>query len=311
MSRKKRSDRSANQLVANRAQELKLPRDDAFTSYVMDRVLYRLGRSSQAKEFYLKGGVLVANLVDEPYRFTRDIDIARRRGPSDPDDIRDRFRKILRVQAEDGIVFDAGGVKAFPADRDADGYDGVKVKIHASIGAHGVDIQVDVGFGDAVVPAAKPTSLQPFLETDKAARVLAYDAAGVVAEKVETILSKFPAIAHRLKDILDVVVMSEALRFDSGILVKALRATLQRRGTPADVSVLDDMQDKLIGRKWSRDWATMRKDKRVLGALELADAVAKFDAFVRPVLLAVAGKRPSPQSWSPGGPWVRHTHPAP
>ena len=74
MSRKSSTERSVNQRVGNAAREHKLIRIDAFVAYVMDRLLDRLGRSSQADEFYLKGGVLVANLVAEPYRFTRDID---------------------------------------------------------------------------------------------------------------------------------------------------------------------------------------------------------------------------------------------
>ncbi len=44
----------------------------------MDRLLYRLGRSRHAREFYLKGGLLVANLLQTPHRFTRDIDFLQR-----------------------------------------------------------------------------------------------------------------------------------------------------------------------------------------------------------------------------------------
>lgn len=83
--------------MGNEASRRRLARNDAFVAYVMDRLLYRLGRSSQADEFYLKGGVLVANLVAEPHRFTRDVDFLRRHGPPDPDDIRPRFERILAV----------------------------------------------------------------------------------------------------------------------------------------------------------------------------------------------------------------------
>ena len=67
MSPKPRTARSVNQRVGNVARERGLDRDDAFVAYAMDRFLYRLGRSSQANEFALKGGVLVANLIDELY----------------------------------------------------------------------------------------------------------------------------------------------------------------------------------------------------------------------------------------------------
>lgn len=86
MSRKKDKARSVAQLVANRGRNRRMTRDDAFKAYAIDRLLYRLGRSKHAKELYLKGGVLVANLIGAPHRFTRDIDVARRHGPCDPDD---------------------------------------------------------------------------------------------------------------------------------------------------------------------------------------------------------------------------------
>ena len=88
MSRRHRQARSVGQRVANRARERRLSRDDAFTAYAMDRLLCRLGKSPQASEFFLKGGVLVAHLVDAPHRFTRDIDVLRRHGPADPHGVR-------------------------------------------------------------------------------------------------------------------------------------------------------------------------------------------------------------------------------
>ena len=80
MSKRQRDDKSISQRVANRGRERRLSRDDAFTAYAMDRLLCRLGKSSQASEFFLKGGVLVAQLIRAPHRFTRDIDVLRGHG---------------------------------------------------------------------------------------------------------------------------------------------------------------------------------------------------------------------------------------
>src|SRR5690606_5761504 len=122
------------------------------------------------------------------------------------------------------------------------------------------------------------------------------------AEKIETILSKFPVIRHRLKDLLDVVVMSEALDFDGEGLTASLRATLARRGTRPDPRVLDDMRTELTGRRWQTDWATMLREKAVAGPMDLATAIARFDGFVRPLLDAPSGGA-SPPRWERGGPW--------
>lgn len=302
MSRKKSQVKATNQRVANQARERRLARDDGFVAYGMDRLLYRLGRSSQAGEFILKGGVLVANLVDAPHRFTRDIDVLRRHGPADPDDIRRRFREIVTVPASDGVEFGSDGVRAVSADHDVDGYDGVKVFVRASVGAHRFDLLIDIGFGDALVPPATRVELRPFLEDDEPARVFAYEPEPMIAEKIETLLSKFPAIQHRLKDLLDVVSMAEMLDLDGTTMVASLQATLRRRATPVDMQVLDDMRSELVGRRWQSDWAIMLREKAVARPLDLAQAVALFERFVRPLLVALETGR-SPGRWEPRGPW--------
>jgi hypothetical protein len=301
MSRKSSTVRSVNQRVGNAAREHKLIRVDAFAAYVMDRLLYRLGRSSQVDEFYLKGGVLVANLVDEPYRFTRDIDFLRRKGPPDPDEIRGRFEDVIAVAAGDGIVF--GKVRTVRAERDEDDYDGVKAFIAASIEGNDIEIRVDIGFGDAVEPPVERIRLTPFLHDDPPASLRAYPPGPVVAEKVQTVLSKSPRIRHRLKDILDVAVLSDRLEFDGAELLTSLQATFDRRETPLGIEPLDAMAEELRGRRWEQDWAVMVRDKSAKATRSLTDAVVRFDRFVRPILLAMA-TNDDPGTWPRGGPWT-------
>ena len=284
MSGRRDRDRSVAQRVENRAHALRLARVDALTAYAMDRLLFRLGRSRHAKEFFLKGGVLVANLMDAPHRFTRDIDLMRRHGPAAPDDLRRRFRDVVAVSVDDGIRFDLEDVRAEVATRALEGYEGIKISIRALVGESEVDMRVDIGFGDAVVPPAARTLLKPFLLDDPPAHIFAYRTESVLAEKIETILDKFPAIRHRLKDILDVAVLSAMGTIDREQMVASLRATLARRGTAPDARVLDDMRGELRGRRWETDWATMRKEKAVAGDLTLQAAVERFERFVRPLL---------------------------
>jgi hypothetical protein len=244
--------RSVGQRVANRGRERRLTRDDAFTAYAMDRLLCRLGKSSQAPEFFLKGGLLVAHLIDAPHRFTRDIDFLRRHGPPEPDDIRRRFREVVTVKLADGVVFDPEAVRAVVADHDLDGYDGVKVYVGAQVAGHTLDLRVDIGFGDAVEPPARRVELAPFLGDDEPARILAYEPGPVLAEKIETLISKFPAIQHRLKDLLDVVALSATLDFDGAALTASLSATLARRGTAPDTRALRCLRPAAAHR---RRWA--------------------------------------------------------
>jgi hypothetical protein len=303
MSRRQDQERSVGQRVANRGRERRLSRDDAFTAYAMDRLLCRLGKSTQAPEFFLKGGVLVANLIDAAHRFTRDIDFLRRHGPADPEDLRQRFREVVAVPLDDGVVFEQAGVRAVTADHAEDGYDGVKVFVRTRVSGHHFDLRIDIGFGDALEPPATRIELQPFLDSDEPARLLAYGPGPVLAEKIETRVSKFPAVQHRIKDLLDVVALSATLDFDGAELLASLRATLIRRGTSADIRVLDDLRTMLAGRRWKTDWATMLREKAVAEPVALEDAIAKFDAFVRPLLSAMSGGVVPLQWRAPGPRW--------
>lgn len=301
--RRTKADRSTGQQVSNRGRERGLSRDDAFTAYVMDRLLHRLGRSRLRTEFFLKGGLLVANLVDAPHRFTRDIDVLRRHGRPSPDDLREMFREVVAVEASDGVAFTAGGVRAVASDHDVDGYDGVKVFVRATVGSHEVDVRIDIGFGDAVVPPVTRRSLSPFLEGDESARVLAYEPEPVIAEKVETLVSGFPAVLHRLKDIFDVVALADTHAFDGARLTGSLDATFERRQTRLDVLVIDDMHGIVGERAWRTAWATMLREKAAVRPIDLREAVRRFDVFVRPVLESMRAGGPPPGRWEPRGPW--------
>ncbi|WP_224191275.1 nucleotidyl transferase AbiEii/AbiGii toxin family protein [Nannocystis pusilla] len=212
----------------------------------MDRLLYRLGRSRHAKRFYLKGGLLVANFLENPHRFTRDIDMLCKHAPAKPDAIRQKFREVVAVKVDDGILFEPDGVRAEIARRELEGYEGVTVWIRAEVGNVVVDLKIDIGFGDAVIPDPRHIELKSFLSGDPPPRVYAYPLGPVLAEKIETIVAKFPAIEHRLKDILDVVTLTGAQSVPEDLLA-SLRATFERRGTRPDLMVLDDMRTELRG----------------------------------------------------------------
>lgn len=81
-----------------------------------------------------------------------------------------------------------------------------------------------------------------------------------------------------------------------------MTATFNRRGTRPDTATLDEMTEQMAGREWTRDWATMIQEKRVVDARNLAEAIADFDRLVRPILLCMnAGHRLG--SWKPGHGW--------
>jgi len=193
-------------------------------------------------------------------------------------------------------------VRTSRAERDEDDYDGVKAFIAASIEGNDVEVRVDIGFGDAVEPAVERIRLAPFLPEDPPASVRAYPPGPVIAEKVQTVLAKLPKIRHRLKDILDVVVLSDHMEFEGTELLASVRATFDRRETQISVEPLDALVEELQGRRWEQDWAAMVRDKAARTTYSLTDAVARFDRFVRPILGSMEADG-DPGIWPRGGLW--------
>ena len=122
--------------------------------YVMERFLYRLSQSDYADKFVLKGALLFA--VWEPEyerRTTMDIDLL-----GFTDNALDHLEHITRMVCEtnvedDGIRFDLENIRAERIKEDAN-YEGVRIRTFALLERSRVPLQVDIGFGDALVPDA-------------------------------------------------------------------------------------------------------------------------------------------------------------
>jgi len=268
----------------NRARERQMTVADADKAYAAVGVLNRLARSQYGNRFYLKGGHLVASLLDQPHRATRDVDMlhADPHAP-DVDYIRQVFRSLARIRIDDGLAFRHDDVTARRAERELDDYDGVKVVIRASIENAAVDVHIDIGFGDAVVPDARRARIPPFIDGQASPYVFAYPAEAQIAEKTETMLTKMAP--HRLKDIVDVILLARC-GVDEEIQTASIRATFQRRGTNIDVAraALEELQELPKHREWQTHWHTMLRDKAVQEKLEFQDAVGEFVRFVERVL---------------------------
>lgn len=122
--------------------------------YAIERLLYRLSISPHRDQFILKGAMLFAAWFDDPFRPTQDLDLL---GFGDPavTAIKTVFDAICQAQVEDdGLVLDTDGLSVEPIREDQQ-YGGVRVKTTAYLGRTRIPVQVDIGFGDAVTPAAQ------------------------------------------------------------------------------------------------------------------------------------------------------------
>jgi len=100
----------------------------------------------------------------------------------------------------------------------------------AFLGRTRIPVQVDIGFGDAITPAAQELEF-PSLLSAEGPRLKAYPKETVVAEKLQAIVALGQANS-RMKDFYDLLALSRLFAFEGRSLVQAMRATFERRSTP-------------------------------------------------------------------------------
>lgn len=184
----------------------------------------------------LKGAILFTAWMDDPHRPTRDADLLGIGDNSVPA-LEKTFRGVCGVSVrDDGIAFLPDSVRAAVI-REDQTYEGVRIKLLGLLDGARIPVQVDVGFGDAVVPAPRALTLPKLLDFP-APRLKAYSPASVIAEKFETMV-KLGIANSRMKDYYDIWVMIHQFRLNKRTLGRAILKTCERRKTtlPTDLPV--------------------------------------------------------------------------
>lgn len=196
--------------------------------FTLERILYRLSRSEHADRFILKGALLFNLWFELPHRPTRDADLLGR-GSVDLESMRRAFGDVARVDGEDGMTFDPKSVRVVEIRKNA-GYAGARVHIDGELRGARCRTQIDIGFGDAVVPGPVESTYPVLLDDLPAPRLRAYPVYTVISEKLHAIVL-FGMTNSRLKDYFDVSVVLERETLDDRILAAAIAATFARRET--------------------------------------------------------------------------------
>lgn len=277
--------------------------------YANERLLHRLSVSPYASAFVLKGAALFTLWTGRAHRATRDIDLL---GFGEPTEARLRvvFEEVLRLDVvDDGVRFDAASLEVGPIREDQE-YGGVRITLRAQIATAQVRLQVDVGFGDAITPGPELVDFPPLLDF-AAPKMRAYPRPTVVAEKLEAMV-KLGIANSRMKDFYDVVIMSRTFAFDGDELVRAIRATFERRGTALPDGLPLALTDEFaVDATKLAQWAGfVRKSGASTELRDFGEVVREARQFLAEPLSAALTPAPWSAAWGVSGPWRRTGEPA-
>ena len=293
---------SVRQRLLNQAQGESRPFQELLQYYAMERFLYRLARSPHADEFILKGALLLSAWRSPLSRSTMDIDLLGKTS-NKLDHIRSIFSKICVLDVEpDGMSFDPASLETARIKEDAD-YEGVRVRFNGILARARISMQIDIGFGDVVLPEITTIEYPTLLEFPVPV-LRAYPKEAVIAEKLEA-MTVLAALNSRMKDFFDLWALSQAYSFDSGTLMKAITATFHHRGTALQALPIGMSVEFANSKEKSAQWTAFLRRARLESAPKrFADIVAVVRQFAHPVLSAASSGDPFIASWMPGGPWL-------
>lgn len=287
---------SVRQRLRNLARERVEDFDYVLRQYVMQRLLYRLSCSEYADQFLLKGALLFWIWNEDFHRPTRDIDLLGF-GDSDVPGLEKVFREIVSREEDDGLIFDVDSVKGIEIKEDAD-YSGVRIMGFANLKSARIPFQVDIGYGDIVIPAAEEVELPVYLDFP-VPQLRAYPVYTVVAEKLQAMVM-LGLVNSRMKDFYDIRIIAHTMTLDGALLARAIKATFETRKTIIAIDALTIFSDgfKQDAGKHTQ-WKAFLNKNNITSEASFSESVTEIQQFIEPVYHSITKQQLFQMQWLP------------
>ena len=251
-------------------------------NYMLERFLERVSLSRYHDNYIIKGGFLIASMVGLDSRATMDMDATIKGYPVNEEAIRKMVEDIIAVPVEDAIHFCLKSVREI---REGDEYTGYRVALTADYEKMAVPLKLDITTGDKITPREIEYSYKLMME-DRSIRVLAYNLSTILAEKLETVVSRGNQNT-RPRDYYDIYILSklQAENIDVDSLKAALSATTAKRGSSElMMQYAEIMRTVKSSDVMKRQWNNYRKDFDYAAGIEFEETcdavVAMMDELV-------------------------------
>ena len=250
------------------ARDNKVSAQIALQNYMLERLLVRIQLSPYADMLVLKGGMLVMSMLGARARTTRDMDATLKSCTLAKNPLMEMFEEICSIEAGDGVRLDVISCHRM---HETDTYGGIRIGILARQESIRTHLKVDITTGDAITPDAM-RYVYPLMPDDGDLQVLAYNVETLLAEKIETIVSRGTQNT-RMRDFYDVYMLEKAGHYDIATLGKALRATALHRKSTRQMDRCETIVSELRNSKLMHvRWRDYRHDNRYATDIDFSDA---------------------------------------
>lgn len=224
--------------IKKKAAEKNISPQLVLQNYMLERLLERISLSAFKNNFILKGGFLISAIVGLDTRATMDLDTTIKGFTLTHEAIREIFEQVCAVEIADDVTFVLADISDI---REGDDYPGIRVALKANYPPISVPLTVDVTTGDAITPGEVEYAL-PLMFDDRTISIFAYTLETVLAEKIETVLSRSVANT-RPRDFYDIYILYALRGVDCNAqtLRQALERTTAKRGSEQVLEVYPDI----------------------------------------------------------------------
>lgn len=298
---KKNLPASVHARLLNLARAENRPLNELLQYYAIERFLFRLGELPLRNQFVLKGAQMLRAWMDSPFaRPTMDVDLLGRVN-NEIENLEEIVRLCCLVEIEDGVVFDPESVRGERIKKDAE-YQGVRVFLKGFLGKIRLGVQIDFGFGDAVVPAPVEIALPQLLDLGSP-RLLGYTPESAIAEKFHAMVA-LDVTNTRYKDFYDIRLLSRNLEFDGTILAAAVEATFRVRKTALPARTPNALTETFTNdHNKQRQWQAFIRKNRLDDSIDLKETAKQIENFLMPIVAALKSGENFPKAWSSSKGW--------
>ena len=173
--------------IKNYAKSKSIAAQVVLQNYMFERFLARLSMSDYREKFVVKGGMLIAAIVGLDTRSTMDLDTTLRNLPLTEEKVMEAVENICKITLGDDVIFE---VKSIAPIRKDDRYGGFCVRLDAIYDTIVTPLSIDVSTGDVITPEAVEYEFSGIFDEEIRIKMWGYNIESVMAEKVETILSR-------------------------------------------------------------------------------------------------------------------------
>jgi len=238
--------------IKNIAKEKNISAQLVLQNYMLERLLERISVSKYQSNFILKGGFLIAAIVGLDSRTTMDMDATLKGLFVTKELVTQMFNEICGIQVDDAIEF---YIERIGEIREEDEYSGFRISLSAHYPPMVVPLKIDITTGDKITPKEIIYEYNLLFE-DRKIQVLAYNLETVLAEKIETVISRSDQNT-RMRDFYDIYILQklQSKNITFSILKTAILKTSEKRNSIASMKryseiILEISNSSIMAQQW-------------------------------------------------------------